>query len=112
MWVRSATHRLDDHEEGWATAAFTSDLGLVLAAMDADERRTSRAVTTDHSVWFHRSPHFDQWHLLEVAREVRAGQRATVTARIVGADGSLVASAAQGVTILAPRRSAAETHPT
>jgi acyl-CoA thioesterase II len=103
VWLRSVQQGVAALGEDWGLAAFASDLGLVLASMDAAERKTSRAVSTDHSVWFHRRPRLEDWHLLEVHRQSRIGQRAIVTASLTADDGALVASVAQGVTVLAPR---------
>jgi acyl-CoA thioesterase len=105
VWVRAsrtAAGGQGSREPGpqWPLAAFVSDLGVVLAALEPGERRVRRAVTTEHTLWFHRPPRPRQWHLLDVRREERAGRRAVVAARIYDQDGLLVASALQGVAII------------
>jgi acyl-CoA thioesterase-2 len=104
VWVRAGRPAPGGQESGepgppWPLVAFVSDLGLVLAALEPGERRSRRAVTTDHALWFHRPPRPAQWHLLDVRLEERVGRRAVVAARIYDRDGPLVASAVQGVAI-------------
>jgi acyl-CoA thioesterase II len=109
VWVRAGQPVPEGPAPGeprpqWPLAAFVSDLGLVLAALEPGERRIRRAVTTDHALWFHRPPRHGQWHLLDVRLEERAGRRAVVAGRIYDQDGALVASALQGVAVIDMRR--------
>jgi len=100
VWAKLAVPADQDNAEGWAAAAFLSDLGVVLAAMDPEERRMTIAISAEHSIWFHRRPDFREWHLLQTTRELRTGGRAVVSARITDAHGRVVALATQGVLVL------------
>ena len=54
-----------------------------------------RVASVDHSMWFHRDFHADQWLLHVVESPVAHGGRALVRGQIFSADGQLVASTAQ-----------------
>ncbi|MFZ2528353.1 MAG: acyl-CoA thioesterase II [Rhodococcus sp. (in: high G+C Gram-positive bacteria)] len=53
------------------------------------------AATVNHSIWFHRPPRFDQWHLYATESPVAAGSRGLATGRYFNLDGELVATVVQ-----------------
>ncbi|MGV9746245.1 acyl-CoA thioesterase domain-containing protein [Rhodococcus zopfii] len=53
------------------------------------------AATANHSIWFHRPPRFDQWHLYATESPVAAGSRGLATGRYFDLDGELVATVVQ-----------------
>jgi acyl-CoA thioesterase II len=96
VWVRA----VQPAQTGWPLAAFVSDLGLVLAAIRPDERRTRTAVTTDHCIWFHHPPRADAWYLVDASLRHRSDDRAQVCADLFDDRGHIIASVAQGVTVI------------
>ncbi|MBH0121489.1 acyl-CoA thioesterase II [Rhodococcus sp. CX] len=52
-------------------------------------------VAANHSIWFHRPPRFDQWHLYATESPVAAGSRGLATGRYFNLDGELVATVVQ-----------------
>ena len=53
------------------------------------------AATVNHSIWFHRPPRFDRWHLYATESPVAAGSRGLATGRYFDLDGELVATVVQ-----------------
>ena len=66
-------------------------------------RREDRFVASlDHSVWFHRPPRVDEWHLYDVTCQAYAGGRGLTLGHVFGADGTHVATFAQEALVRAP----------
>ncbi|MEU0496281.1 acyl-CoA thioesterase II [Mycobacterium sp. NPDC006124] len=53
------------------------------------------AVTMNHSVWFHRPVHFDDWVLYSTTSPVAAESRGLGTGHFFGRDGNLIATVVQ-----------------
>ncbi len=81
--------------------AYLSDHGPTRAAREphvhlADDARR-QSVSLDHSVWFHRPAHVNQWLLSELVPVATARSRGLAIGTLRTADGTLVATVAQEV---------------
>lgn len=81
--------------------AYLSDHGPTRAAREphvhlADDARR-QSVSLDHSVWFHRPVHVNQWLLSELVPMATARSRGLAIGTLRTADGTLVATVAQEV---------------
>lgn len=69
-------------------------------AIDSAEGRFIASL--DHSVWFHATPHVDQWHLYDVTCLAFAGGRGLTLGTAFDADGTHVATFAQEALVREP----------
>jgi acyl-CoA thioesterase II len=97
IWIRPRLEIPDDPILHAAALAFISDMGLVMAAHEAGEDATSVPLTVDHAIWFHGSPRFDDWTLLDAELRARHGDHGLVSASLTDTGGTLLASVSQGV---------------
>jgi acyl-CoA thioesterase-2 len=97
MWVRPRVTLPDDPTVHAAALAFISDMGLVLAAHKAGDDPATTPLTVDHAIWFHGSPRFDDWVLLDATLAARHDDHGLVSATITDAQGTRLATIAQGV---------------
>lgn len=99
LWWRVTVELPDDARLHDAIATYVCDLYMIDAVLRVHGHsmagRTHRSGTTDSSIWFHRRVHADQWNLLESRSPAAARGRGVVTARLVGADGQVVATLVQ-----------------
>jgi acyl-CoA thioesterase-2 len=97
MWVKPRVALTDDLTMHAAALAFISDMGLVLAAREAGDDLATPPLTVDHAIWFHGSPRFDGWVLLDAKLSARHGDHGLVAATLTDVQGNLLATIAQGV---------------
>jgi acyl-CoA thioesterase II len=97
IWIRPRLEIPDDPILHAAAIAFVSDMGLVMAAHEAGEGTTAVPLTVDHAIWFHGSPRFDDWTLLDAELRARHGDHGLVSASLTDIGGTLLASMSQGV---------------
>ena len=74
------------------------------AAIDGAEDRFIASL--DHSVWFHATPHVEQWHLYDVTCLAYGGGRGLALGHAFDADGTHVATFAQEALVREPAESA------
>ena len=91
FWVRSRTPLPPDDLIHACALTYISDLstGLKLGSGLAP------MASVDHSLWVHHVPRVDQWLLVDLVGQVRAGRRGLYTGSIFTSDGRLAASLAQ-----------------
>ena len=63
------------------------------AELEADEGRFMASL--DHTIWFHRTPHADRWHLYDVSTHHFGAGRGVTIGHVFDADGVLLATFAQ-----------------
>jgi acyl-CoA thioesterase-2 len=63
------------------------------AELEADEGRFMASL--DHTIWFHRPPHADRWHLYDVSTHHFGAGRGVTIGHVFDADGVLLATFAQ-----------------
>jgi acyl-CoA thioesterase-2 len=63
------------------------------------------AASLDHSIWFHRPVHADQWHLYDVRCHAYSGGRGLTFGHVFASDGTHVATMAQEVLLRSRRPS-------
>ena len=63
------------------------------AELEADESRFMASL--DHTIWFHRTPHADRWHLYDVSTHHFGAGRGVTIGHVFDADGVLLATFAQ-----------------
>jgi acyl-CoA thioesterase-2 len=97
MWIRPRVEIPDSPVLHAAAIAFVSDMGLVMAAHEAGDDPTTVPLTVDHAIWFHGSPRFDDWILLDAELTARHGDHGLVSASLTDAEGTRLASVSQGV---------------
>lgn len=99
VWVRMNGEVPDDRALQSAILGYLSDLTLLdtstfphgVGIFDAD----IQAASLDHSIWFHRQPKLDEWHLYSQDSPSSSGARGFTRGFIFGLDGTLIASVAQ-----------------
>ena len=97
MWVKLRVELPDDPALHAAALAFISDMGLVRAAHDPGDDPSTPPLTVDHAIWFHGSPRFDDWVLLDAVLTARHGDHGLVSASLTDREGVRLATVAQGV---------------
>ena len=70
------------------------------AAIDGAEERFIASL--DHSVWFHATPHVEEWHLYDVTCLAYAGGRGVALGQAFDADGTHVATFTQEALVREP----------
>jgi acyl-CoA thioesterase-2 len=63
------------------------------AELEADESRFMASL--DHTIWFHRTPHADRWHLYDVSTHHFGAGRGVTIGHVFDAEGVLLATFAQ-----------------
>ena len=96
FWIRSREPIEDDPLIRAATLTFLSDFGPVpVAKPDGVALNTGFAASLDHSVWFHRPFHPQQWHRYDVRSLNNSDARGLVAGSLYDTAGGLVASTTQ-----------------
>jgi acyl-CoA thioesterase-2 len=102
-WMRLVRPVGDDPLLHAALLAYASDFLLLDMAFRSHPERfspsTTRGLSLDHSVWFHRPARFDQWHLHTQQTLALSGERGLIRGAIHDRDGHLVATAVQEVLV-------------
>lgn len=116
FWWRATETIPDDPVLHAGIAMFVTDVYMVDPALQvhghAMVNRTHRTATTGTSVWFHRPIRADRWNLLESSSPAAARGRGVVTAALLGADGTRLATLVQEG-LVTPRETVREpTRPT
>jgi len=108
-WVRARHPLGDDPAVHAALVAFLSDIGVSGSALapDTPMGRRLRAVSLDHSLWWHRPCRVDEWLLIDAAPLTNAGGRGLARGEVWNESGELVASLAQEVLAQRPHPAAA-----
>ena len=95
-WIRPAGPMPDDPIMHKAVIGFVSDRGLMSVAWRPHGASgTFKGATLDHSIWFHRAPHFDDWHSYDMHSPTIAGGRGLNHGTIHRHDGTHVATTVQ-----------------
>ena len=97
MWMRLRDGLPEDpvvHTAAFTYASDVSLLGSSLAAHAADPSKVQMA-SLDHSIWFHRPFHADEWWLYDQWSPSAQGGRGLALGRVYTEDGTLVATVAQ-----------------
>ena len=98
-WVRAIGAMDDNQAHHQALLAYASDYGLLGAALrphGASIRDPRMMVASlDHSIWFHRPVHMNDWMLYVADSPVSGGARGFTRGSFFTRDGALVASVAQ-----------------
>ncbi|MGO4443305.1 acyl-CoA thioesterase [Mycobacterium sp. 2YAF39] len=102
-WMRLPREIDDRPATHSAMLAYASDYLLVDMALRNHPQRVGygslAALSLDHSIWFHRPVHFEEWHLYTQEMVAVTGHRAMVRGTIRVADGRVVATTAQEVLV-------------
>jgi acyl-CoA thioesterase-2 len=104
-WLRIMADLDDDPVKHMLAMAFLSDAAPSRAARsphpdfdnDNSDRMKFQGASLDHSVWFHRPCHADQWHWFDTRSHGLNGSRGLVTGDVLNIDGTHVATIAQEV---------------
>lgn len=98
-WMRSQVALPDDPHLHRAALAYTSDLGLIGAALTRAGtgfgREDMMVASLDHALWLHGAFRMDEWLLYEMNAPWAGGARGFTRGRIFTRDGRLVADVAQ-----------------
>jgi acyl-CoA thioesterase-2 len=98
-WFRVRHPLGDDPVWQQAAMAYASDLGLMATALRPHgslwHSPRLQAASLDHTMWFHRSTDFSQWHLYEMDSPSASGGRGINRGSIYRQDGTLVATDTQ-----------------
>ncbi len=99
FWVRTVGRLGDDLISHQAVLAYTSDYGLLGAALNPHgvgfRDPAYQVASLDHSMWFHRPFRIDDWLLYVSDSPVSAGSRGFARGTFFTRDGQVVASTAQ-----------------
>jgi len=102
-WTRLPREVGDDPLLHAALVAYASDYLLVDMVLRAHPQRAEltafRGASLDHSIWFHRPPRFDGWHLHTQDALAVSGHRGLARGTIHDDDGHLLASVMQEVLV-------------
>ncbi len=109
MWVRVNGEMPDETLANQAVLAYASDYGLLATALLPHglsiRQRGVQVATLDHTIWFHRPFHMDDFMLIAMDSPAAHGARGFARASIFTRDGRLVASLAQeGLTRVVEQR--------
>jgi len=97
VWARPAEPFGDGATAAAAAIALGSDQFVIALAKTPDEDGPAFATTLDHSIWFHRPSHADEWLLYDAELLTLAGRSCVARGTVHSADGRLVASFVQGM---------------
>ncbi|XP_058764211.1 acyl-CoA hydrolase 2-like [Vicia villosa] len=110
FWFRSKGKLSDDQALHRCVAAFTSDLIFLHVSKNPHRGRgiKMRALSLDHSMWFHRPFRADEWVLYVILSPTSFNARSFVTGQMFNQKGELLISLVQeGLTMkYIPKRSA------
>jgi acyl-CoA thioesterase-2 len=102
VWVRTSGAVPDDAALRACIVTYISDMGVVMAARVPVTGQygfpgagMGMAASLDHSVWFHRDIHPDDWMLMDLRSISNAGARGLVQGTIHARTGALGAAIAQ-----------------
>ncbi len=99
VWLRAVGTLPDDPLIHSAVLAYASDYSLLEPVLRRHGMvwtdRRLRAASLDHSMWFHRAVHADEWVLYDAQSPSAQGGRGLGIGRMFAADGTLVATVAQ-----------------
>jgi acyl-CoA thioesterase-2 len=104
-WVRLTADVGDDPLDHEAALAFMSDAAPSRAARSPhpdfvggeSDRGRFQGASLDHSIWFHRPSHPNEWHWFDTRSHGVSGARGLVTADVLSEHGVQVATLAQQV---------------
>jgi len=111
LWLKAIDYPRHIASADPAAVAFATDLPMFepvyfptgIAWRDMVGHTTLAGSTLDHSVWFHRPAHVDDWLLLEQFAPIAHGYRAFCRAELRSRSGQLMVSIAQEMVFIAPR---------
>ena len=99
LWFKADGTLPDSRIVHNAAFAYISDLSLLSASLVPHGQYIGtpevQAASLDHTIWFHRPVHVDQWLLYDQTSPSASGARGLSTARVFSEDGTLVATVAQ-----------------
>lgn len=99
VWMRYSGTLPDDQLLNKAILAYASDYTLLESILRRHGLTWSdprlRPASLDHSMWFHRPVHMDQWVLYQQESPSASGGRGLGIGKVFGIDGTLVATVAQ-----------------
>jgi acyl-CoA thioesterase-2 len=101
VWMRITAPLPNDPLLHRALLAYLSDMSVLHGAFRRHGLRRSeiRAASLDHSLWLHRDGRADGWLLYDSRSPSAAAGRAVGHARLFAADGTLLATAGQEMTV-------------
>ncbi|KAK7340249.1 hypothetical protein VNO77_20948 [Canavalia gladiata] len=96
-WFRAKGKLSDDQALHRCVVAYTSDLIFLQVGLNPHRRQgmKARAVSLDHSVWFHRPLRADDWVLYVIFSPTASNARGSITGQMFNQKGELVASVVQ-----------------
>ncbi|KAI4355061.1 hypothetical protein L6164_003874 [Bauhinia variegata] len=105
-WFRAKGRLSDDQALHRCVMAYTSDLIFLQVSMNPHRARglTTRCVSLDHAMWFHRPFRADEWVLFVIHSPSAYNARGSVTAHMFNQKGELLASVVQEGLIRKTRR--------
>jgi len=93
FWVRPNCSLPENDSLAHAAAiAYMTDFSAGLSRVHGSE---ILGPSLDHSVWFHRTPRWNQWLLVDYGAGVAAGKRGWYPGSVIDGNGEIVASLAQ-----------------
>ncbi|WP_434970587.1 acyl-CoA thioesterase [Microbacterium sp. bgisy207] len=106
VWFRTRRRFPDDPDLHRAALAYMSDMTIQESVLRAHGIAWAtpglKVASLDHAMWWHRFARVDEWLLYVQESPNARGGRGLATGRIYTADGILVASVAQEITIRVP----------
>ncbi|XP_057435625.1 acyl-CoA hydrolase 2 isoform X1 [Lotus japonicus] len=96
-WFRAKGKLSDDQALHRCVVAYTSDLIFLQVSVNPHRRKglKARAVSLDHSVWFHRLVRADDWILFVIFAPTASNARGFVTGQMFNQKGELLVSLVQ-----------------
>ncbi len=112
-WIRMTADLGDDPIDHACALAFMSDAAPSRAARAPHpdytgtnrDRKQFQGASLDHSIWFHRPSHPDEWHWFDTRSHGLSGGRGLVTGDVMSQAGVQVATIAQQVLLRRHRSS-------
>ncbi|MBP1821346.1 acyl-CoA thioesterase II [Mycobacterium sp. OAE908] len=99
VWMRTVARMPDDPVMHAAAMVYSSDTTVLDSIITTHGLSWGYdrifAVTTNHSVWFHRPVHFDEWVLYSTSSPVAADSRGLGTGHFFNRSGQLLATVVQ-----------------
>jgi acyl-CoA thioesterase-2 len=106
VWVRARRPLPDDPAIHRAALAYLSDFTIQESILRAHGVSWAtpglKVASLDHAMWWHRPGRVDEWMLYVQESPSARGGRGLATGRVYSADGTLVASVAQEITVRVP----------
>lgn len=96
-WFRARGKLSDDQALHRCVVAYTSDLIFLQVSLNPNRRKgmKARAVSLDHSMWFHRPLRADDWVLFVISSPTSCNARGYVTGEMFNQKGELLVSVVQ-----------------